>query len=167
MEPSEPDDNRKLPGVGEPVAGDGTWGVPAPPHQQARYLLAVGVGGAVGVTARYLITEVGAPLIGQPVTTLVINVVGCLLLGVLLEALACRGPDVGGRRMIRLLVGTGGLGGFTTYSTLALDAGSYLQAGRPLIMIGYGLGSVLAGALAAAAGIILALRLHRFRERRS
>ncbi len=38
------------------------------------------------------------------------------MLGALLESLARRGPDEGRRRAIRLLVGTGGLGGFTTYS---------------------------------------------------
>jgi CrcB protein len=129
------------------------------PHRRLRYALAVAVGGAVGVAARYLVTTALAPATGQPVVTLLINCAGSFLLGLLLESLALRGPDRGRRRLLRLMVGTGGLGGFTTYSTLAVNVQTFGQAGQPLIMIGYGLGSVLLGILAAAAGIAVGLRL--------
>ena len=132
-----------------------------PPYLRPSYLVIVAAGGAVGAAARYLLTEAFVPTLSQPMVTFMINIVGALLLGVLLEALACRGPDVGLRRALRLLLGTGVLGGFTTYSTLALDASGFLRAGQPLLMIGYGLGSVLLGLAAAAAGIVLAGRVHR------
>lgn len=138
-----------------------------PAHLRPRYLLVVAAGGAVGAATRYLITEAATPYLSQPSATLIINVVGALLLGILLEALACRGPDVGRRRIARLLLGTGVLGGFTTYSALALDAGSLLRSGHPMIMIGYALSSVLLGLLAAAVGIVLAARGHRGKAGRS
>ncbi len=73
-------------------------------------------GGALGASARYLLVDAGPDL----PTTLVINVFGALLLGVLVA----RVPDRGDPR--RVLLGTGVLGGFTTTSALAvqtLDAG--------------------------------------------
>ena len=127
-----------------------------PPHLRPSYLAIVAAGGAVGAASRYVLTEALAPTLSQPVVTFMIHIFGALLLGVLLEALACRGPDVGVRRALRLLLGTGVLGGFTTYSTLALDASVFLRAGQPLLMIGYGLGSVLLGLVAAAVGIVIA-----------
>ncbi|SDT20980.1 fluoride efflux transporter FluC [Microlunatus soli] len=137
-----------------------------PPHLRPSYLVIVGAGGAFGAAARYVITESAAPVLSAPSATFLINLGGALLLGVLLEAWACRGPDVGPRRMLRLLLGTGVLGGFTTYSTLALDAAAFLRAGQPLLMIGYALGSVLLGVVAAAVGIVIAGRLHRRTGRR-
>ena len=53
---------------------------------------------------------------GVPVATFGINVVGAFLLSVLLELLAKHGLDIGWSRRVRLGVGTGALGGFTTYS---------------------------------------------------
>ena len=48
-------------------------------------------------------------------------VAGAFLLGWLLEALSRGGPDEGRRRAIRLFVGTGIMGGYTTYSSFAVD----------------------------------------------
>lgn len=120
-----------------------------------RYLGAVAGGGALGAVSRYLLTLGLGPLIGAPVATLIINVVGCGLLGVLLTVLARIGA--GGRSLptVRLLLGTGLLGGFTTYSALATDTGLLLDSGRFLAALGYGLGSVLLGLLAAWAGMLL------------
>lgn len=141
------------------VASPSPSAVAVAPHRQLRYVVAVGVGGAVGVATRYLLTTIIAPTTGQPVVTLGINLLGSFLLGLLLEALVRCGPDAGRRRLIRLMIGTGGLGGFTTYSTLAVDVQGFLRAGQPLIMVGFGLGSVLLGVVAAAAGIVVGARL--------
>lgn len=78
---------------------------------EARALSAVAAGGALGATARYLLTQ-QFPGVW---TVAVINIVGSLLLGVVAAIL---GPD----RLWRLFLGVGVLGGFTTFSTFAVDA---------------------------------------------
>jgi CrcB protein len=70
-----------------------------------------------------------------------------------LETLASRGPDDGRRRRLRLLLGTGVLGGFTTYSALATETGLLLTDGRAGAALLYALGTVIVGALASWAGI--------------
>ena len=92
---------------------------------------------------------------------LIANLAGAFALGVLLEALVRRGADHGGRRIVRLTLGTGFLGGFTTYSALATDTAALWGAGGASLGTVYAVGSVLVGALATAAGILLAAALHR------
>ena len=119
-------------------------------------------GGAVGTGARYqlglLIPEAGFIV---PLVTLAINVAGAFLLGALLEGLVLRGDDVGWRRHARLAVGTGFCGGFTTYSSLAVAVTNMAQQGHPVRSLAYGGGSIVLGALAAFAGIVVAVRMHR------
>jgi CrcB protein len=93
-----------------------------------------------------------------PLHTLAINVVGSLLLGVLLERLARRGPSPS-RTRLRLLLGTGALGGFTTYSALSVSTAQLLLGGFPAAAAAYALGTVVLGLLAAAVGIALSARL--------
>ena len=90
---------------------------------------------------------------GVPVATFGINVVGAFLLGVLLELLAKHGLDIGWSRRVRLGVGTGALGGFTT-SALAVETATLAAtwSGRA---IAYGLGTVIVGGMASVAGIWL------------
>jgi CrcB protein len=126
---------------------------PRPVHLSFASIGLVAVGGMVGTGLRYLITVVTPRWSGVPVATLGINVVGAFLLGVLLELLAERSTDAGWSRRIRLAVGTGGLGGFTTYSALATDTA--ILAAHPGQAAGYALGTVLLGGLASAAGIWL------------
>jgi fluoride exporter len=131
---------------------------PRPVHLRAGAILLVGVGGAAGTAARYA-TALGFEAAGVtefPVATLAVNLLGAFLLGVLLEALARRGPDEGGRLAVRLLLGTGVMGGFTTYSTFALDALTELASGRVGEASAYVLLTLLGGALAAALGILVA-----------
>lgn len=132
-----------------------------PPYRRPGYLAVVAAGAAVGVELRFLITSAVVPVLSQPAITLVINVVGSLVLGLLLEALALHGPDRGVRRTLRLLVGTGFCGGFTTYSTLGVDAATFIADGRWTVAILYGLGSIVPGVVAAAAGVRLAVIRHR------
>jgi CrcB protein len=129
------------------------------------YLGAVWLGGAAGTTARYL---AGSEIAGDahlPLATLVINVCGAFLLGVLLERLGRAGAEPERRRLVRLLAGTGFLGGFTTYSTLATDAVRLWQAGEAVQAAGYALGTVLIGAVASLAGIVAGARLRRAKPR--
>ena len=129
-----------------------------PPHLRGRYLALVAAGGAVGTAARAAITLVVEPVGGFPVAIFGINVVGAFVLGALLQALALRGPDTGGRRTVRLLVGTGVLGGFTTYSALSADSAQLLTDGGLGLALVYGLTTVVVGGLASWAGILLGTR---------
>ncbi|WP_439691895.1 fluoride efflux transporter FluC [Curtobacterium sp. SP.BCo] len=141
--------------TGAPLADD------RPPHRRWAFLGLVALGGAIGTAARALLAAAFPALDGISWTILAINVVGAFCLGLLLETLARRGPDVGRRRAVRLFVGTGVLGGFTTYSTLADDTAQLLDGGRWAAGSGYALVTVVLGLLAVAAGVLAAGRAHR------
>ncbi|MFC0532934.1 fluoride efflux transporter CrcB [Phytohabitans kaempferiae] len=104
------------------------------------------VGGALGAAARY-----GAGVAwphatdGFPWATLAVNVTGCLAIGVL-AGLAPR------HRLAMPFLGTGVLGGFTTYSTYAVDAWTLADAGRPLAALAYVFGTLAAALVAVWAG---------------
>ncbi len=117
-----------------------------------RRVLLVAAGGTVGTAARLALGML-LPQAG-PVAVLIANVVGALLIGILTARLP-RATD------LRLLLGTGALGGFTTYS--AFMTGTLgLWADAPLLAVGYALGSLALGLGAAALG----LRLGRPRDER-
>ena len=63
--------------------------------------------------------------------------------------------------LARLFVGTGFLGGFTTYSALALDTAALAGAGLAGHAAAYGLGTVVVGAAASLVGILVAARVRR------
>jgi CrcB protein len=131
-------------------------------------LALVAVGGAVGTAVRWsLETADPAAPGGWPWTTFWVNVTGALALGVLLEVLAVLGPDDGWRRAARLGVGTGLLGGYTTYSTFVVETVSLGRDDRLLTAFAYDVGSLSLGFLAALAGTVLASRaLRRVGRRR-
>lgn len=137
-----------------------------PLHLSWRYLGLVAAGGTVGTALRALLTIAIPPLGHFPVATFGINILGALLLGALLESLARRGPDEGRRRVVRLLVGTGVLGGFTTYSALAVDATLLLTRDTVGAALLYALGTIVLGAVATWLGIALSATLHRRRDAR-
>ena len=138
-----------------------------PVHLRPVFLAAVAAGGLLGAPARYLIAEeLPTPGDGWPTATFATNLVGAFLLGVLLEGLARGGPDLGWRRTVRLVAGTGFCGAVTTYSTLAVEADLLVRDARWGLAVGYGAASVLAGLLATAAGIGLAAGHDHRRSRR-
>ena len=127
-------------------------------------LVAVAVGGAVGCLARYGIgLALPTPPTGWPTGTFLANLAGALLLGLLLEGLARTGPDTGWRQLARLGLGTGLLGAFTTYSTLAVELDLLVRDGTAALAAGYAVASTLGGLIAAGAGIALAGALGRAR----
>ncbi|WP_238654407.1 fluoride efflux transporter FluC [Rothia uropygialis] len=129
-----------------------------PVHLQPVFLSLAFLGGAIGTSLRYALTLI-FPGSGSALgTILAINVVGALFLGYVLEALARRGDDGGRRRIARVLIGTGILGGFTTYSTLATNVTGLLGSGHIWAGIGYAVLSVVAGVIASGAGILMAAR---------
>lgn len=116
----------------------------------------VGIGGFVGSVLRYWLSGVAQSATAQaafPIGTLVVNVVGCLAIGVLAELADARGflsPD----RRAFLVVGL--LGGFTTFSAFANESVNALRDGTHAIAItnvvlsvGACLGAVWAGRLLA------------------
>ncbi len=128
-------------------------------------LLLVAAGGAVGGPARYgvdllLGTEPGR----VPWGTLAANVVGAGLLGALLSAAhrntrMSRPPAAAGPAHLVLLLGTGFLGAFTTFSTYLLQVLSLVGQHSPLLALGYLLGSVAAGVAAGWVGLRLGAAL--------
>ena len=136
------------------------------PRPQVLDPLIVFAGGMVGTAVRLVVSRSIPDLFGMPLAIFATNVSGALALGFLLEMLARRGPDLGRRRTARLVLGTGLLGGFTTFSTLAVGSAELLNQGRPFDAAAYSLGTVLVGAGGTAIGIALAKRI-RSRHRES
>ncbi|MER7724823.1 CrcB family protein [Streptomyces sp. NPDC096323] len=113
---------------------------------QAAVVVAVAFGGAAGASARY-----GAALLwptatgGFPWTTLMVNVVGCAMIGVFMVVIS---EVWTAHRLVRPFFGTGVLGGFTTFSTYAVDIERLVDGGRTRTGLAY-LGLTLLAALAA------------------
>jgi fluoride exporter len=121
-------------------------------HLRPRSIALVAAGGALGTATRYLVSQVVPHVRGVPVGVLLINVVGAFLLGLLLARLL-GGPDTGPRLDLRLLLGTGFLGGFTTYSALATDTVALLVGGDAGRALAYALGTLVLGLLASLLGL--------------
>ena len=117
--------------------------------------LVVAAGGAIGGGCRYLLNIAWSTTPGTfPWSTFVENVSGCLLLGALMVVVLAR-PS----RYIRPFLGVGVLGGFTTFSAYIIDTHELISDGRTPLALLYLFGSVVAGLLACAAGMILVRRL--------
>lgn len=134
-----------------------------PPHFTPAYLSIVFLGGCGGAFARYWVNGEVAAVGDLPVSTFVVNVLGAFLLGFLLEGLVRLGEDAGARRVIRLLLGTGFIGAFTTYSTFAADILSLFHQHLLVTALVYCVASLLIGIAACGAGVKLAA-VHRARK---
>ena len=101
---------------------------PAHRRDELAVLLVVSVGGSAGAGARYLLGLAFAQPAGSfPWTTFAINVAGSALIGVLMVLVTDVWTQ---RRLIRPFLGTGVLGGFTTFSTFAVDIQTLTGAGH-------------------------------------
>ena len=105
----------------------------------------VALGGAAGSLARWSLAEVTP----APWGTFAANVSGCLLIGLLAGWLFDRQPR------LRLLLGVGLLGGYTTFSTHLLEARDLLASGDDARAAAYVLGTLVLSLLAAYAGLRL------------
>ena len=105
------------------------------------HICMVGIGGFFGAIARYAISKQVNNKSTFPIGTLIVNVVGAFLLGIIMGANA--------DKMTVLLVGTGFMGAFTTFSTLKLEMIQLYKNNHKKIfflytIMTYGLGMILA-----------------------
>ena len=119
-----------------------------------RSILLVGIGGSIGSVARYLVGVVLAGYTSSsfPYATLLVNVAGCFLIGVIF-ALSDRGSLLSPEW--RILLTTGFCGGFTTFSTFSYESLRLMQDGELLYLAAYIFGSLLLGLAATYVGILL------------
>ena len=120
-----------------------------------RAVLAVFAGGGIGSVARYALTFAVTQRFGPgfPWATMIINVSGSIAIGVLSELTVTRVSF--GSPLIRILLLTGVLGGYTTFSTFSLETVQLLHDRAPLSALFYALGSVTLGIAGAIAGAAL------------
>jgi CrcB protein len=114
-----------------------------------RELLIVGAGSFFGGMARYYLSGIGShilPALRFPFGTFCVNILGCLLIGV-------AAGFFGEQQVVRLLLITGVLGGFTTFSAFGLESVTLLQEGRLSIAMVYILLSVIVCLLAVWGGL--------------
>ncbi len=118
------------------------------------HILLVAAGGAVGSVGRHLVNLAALRAFGPafPIGTLAVNVFGCLTMGVFIALLAARWQ---GAAELRLLVTTGFLGGFTTFSAFSLDFAVLWERGESATAVVYVLLSVLLSLAAVFAGLWL------------
>ncbi len=97
-------------------------------------LFTVALGGAIGASGRYLVNVTATRVIGHgyPAGTLIVNVLGSFLMGVLFVVLAKKGGNVWAPFLM-----TGVLGGFTTFSAFSLDTLALFERGQVASAAGY------------------------------
>jgi CrcB protein len=113
-------------------------------------LAVIAAGGVAGAEARYgLGVALGSSGSAFPWSTVLVNASGCLLIGVLMVLVLER---LRPHRLLRPFLGVGVLGGYTTFSTFAVDVERLIRAGRAGIALGYIAASVLLCLLAVVVG---------------
>lgn len=124
------------------------------PGVQLTVVAVVAIGGAAGAAARYgaeLLWPIGPTAF--PWTTLLVNAVGCFLMGVLMVTVKLRFP--GAPRLISPFLGTGLLGGFTSFSYYTNKVRQLFEHDRPGYAVGYLLLTVVAALAAVTTGAFL------------
>lgn len=117
--------------------------------------LYLAIGGALGSMGRYFVTTTIGQKIGTalPYGTMTVNVLGSFAMGALVAWLARHLPD--NQQQLRILLATGFLGGFTTFSAFSLDVMTLYERGEGLMALGYALLTVVASVLALAFALYL------------
>ena len=133
--------------------------IPAQRRELARthggVLAVIALGGGVGALARYGIGLWLPTTPGHfPWGTFLINVLGCFLIGVLMVRW-------GQRPLLRPFLGVGILGGFTTFSTYAVETRALMTPGDMPLAMAYLFGTLAAAMLAVLGGVVLMRALTR------
>jgi CrcB protein len=116
-------------------------------------LLVIALGGLLGTPARYAVGRVVHVAPGSfPWATFVVNISGCLVLGVLLTLIIERWPP---SRYLRPFAAIGFLGAYTTFSTYMVETDLLLEDGQAGVAAAYVLGSLLLGLAAVYVGIVI------------
>ena len=120
-----------------------------------KMVLMVALGGAIGSSARYLIGVLATRLfgIGFPWGTMIVNIVGSFAMGILIALLALKYSV---SNEMRGFLAIGVLGGFTTFSSFALDVVYLYEKKQYLASAGYMSVSVICSILALFSGLALA-----------
>ncbi|MCA3561801.1 MAG: fluoride efflux transporter CrcB [Aestuariivirga sp.] len=122
-------------------------------------VLWVALGGAIGSAARYGVNVWSGRMFGAefPWHTLIVNILGCFIMGVLTAMMALK-LNMG--QEARAFLTTGILGGFTTFSAFALDFAYLVERKQLAAAGGYALASVVISLLAVFAGLALIRALY-------
>ena len=117
-------------------------------------IVSISLGAVIGALSRHYIMVSLARLLGTnlPWGTLLINVLGSLLMGILIELLALK---LSLSQELRALLTVGILGSFTTFSTFSMETALLIQRGDFTTAILYSLGSVVIGVGALFIGIYI------------
>lgn len=119
----------------------------------------VAIGGAFGAALRYQLGRAmtawlgSAPMAAFPFATLAVNAIGSVLMGLLAGWLMMRGA--GESEQLRLLLGVGLLGGFTTFSAFSLELVLLIQRGQLAVAALYAVLSIALGVFGLFAGLML------------
>ncbi|MFV0462123.1 MAG: fluoride efflux transporter CrcB [Nostocoides sp.] len=119
-------------------------------------MAALSLGGVLGALGRYAVAlALPTPSGHWPMATFVVNIIGSFAMGVLVAYLVDR---PGAHPLLRPFVGVGVLGGWTTYSSFALEAVALAEQGNGGVAVAYVAGSFLIGIAAVAAGSAIGAR---------
>ncbi len=120
-----------------------------------KMVLMAAMGGAIGASARYLVGVAAIRLIGSgfPWGTLIVNILGSLIMGFMIEAVALRYSI---SNEMRTFLATGVLGGFTTFSAFSLDFAELMERKAQGLAVLYLGASVGLSILALFAGLYIA-----------
>lgn len=116
----------------------------------------VAIGGAIGSVLRWAVIVLAGARFGAafPWGTMIVNVVGSFVIGVVAEL--ATGPIAGVSPAVRLFLATGICGGFTTFSTYALDTLTLTRDGGGIQALVYIIASVAFGLVAVYLGVVAA-----------
>ena len=113
--------------------------------------LAVGIGGFLGSVLRYLLSEIPIKQINYPVNTLITNIIGAIIIGMVISY----ADKTGMRPEKLLLLKTGFCGGLTTFSTFSHETFKLIENGSLLLAGSY----VILSVVCSIVGVYLGLRM--------